>query len=362
MATVESRQEPAPERTGRAFERLAEPFRRELKVHCYRMLGSLHEAEDAVQETYLRAWRSFDSFDGRGSFRAWLYRIATNACLDTLAGRKHANRFLPDQRAPATTEMPDGTPATDVAWLEPYPDADLEGIADDAPNPEAKYTSRQAVQLAFVAVIQQLPPRQRAVLLLCDVLGWSAAEAAALLGGSIASVNSALQRSRETLAKRYADGRPPVAAAPSPAQKELIGRYVHAWEALDLDGFVSLLKEDATYTMPPLPQWYAGREAIRTFFEWAWKLYGGFRMVPTAANRQAAFAAYARTGTHGPWTAHSVHVLELEQDTISRLTLFAKPAGPGLFHAFGLPLTLSDAPDARLMSAPPLSLPKTPSD
>src|SRR5215831_2482259 len=208
MSSAEpSRQGQVPERSNRAFEQLAEPFRRELKVHCYRMLGSLHEAEDAVQETYLRAWRSFGSFNGRGSFRAWLYRIATNACLDALASRKHAQRLLPDQRAPATAEMPDGTPATDVAWLDPYPDSDLEGIADDAPNPEARYTSRQAVQLAFVAVIQQLPPRQRAVLLLCDVLGWSAAEAATLLGGSTASVNSALQRSRETLAKRYPDGR-----------------------------------------------------------------------------------------------------------------------------------------------------------
>src|SRR6266446_4435927 len=240
-ATAASRQEPAGDRSNRAFEQLAEPFRRELKVHCYRMLGSLHEAEDAVQETYLRAWRSFESFDGRGSFRAWLYRIATNACLDALASRKHAHRLLPDQRAPATTEMPDGTPATDVAWLEPYPDADLEGIADDAPNPEAKYTSRQAVQLAFVAVIQQLPPRQRAVLLLCDVLGWSAAEAAALLGGSIASVNSALQRSRETLARHHAAGRPPADAPTDPGQKKLLGRYVQAWEALDLEGFVSLL-------------------------------------------------------------------------------------------------------------------------
>jgi RNA polymerase sigma-70 factor, ECF subfamily len=219
MATTESHQEPAGDRSNRAFEQLAEPFRRELKVHCYRMLGSLHEAEDAVQDTFLRAWRSFKSFDGSGPFRAWLYRIATNACLDVLSKRKQAKRFLPDQRAPASTEMPEGTPAMDVPWLEPYPGSELEGIADDAPNPEARYTSRQAVQLAFVAVIQQLPPRQRAVLLLCDVLGWSAAEAATLLGGSIASVNSALQRSRETLAKRYPDGQAPIVIAPSPSSK-----------------------------------------------------------------------------------------------------------------------------------------------
>src|ERR1700704_2897414 len=143
-ATEPSHEEPAGDRSNRAFEQLAASYRRELKVHCYRMLGSLHEAEDAVQEAYLRAWRSFASFDGRGSFRAWLYRIATNVCLDALSGRGHERRFLPDQRAPATSEMPDGRPASDVEWLEPYPDADLEGIADDAPNPEARYTSRQA--------------------------------------------------------------------------------------------------------------------------------------------------------------------------------------------------------------------------
>jgi RNA polymerase sigma-70 factor (ECF subfamily) len=339
-STDPSRQEQDSGPSNRTFEKLAEPFRRELKVHCYRMLGSLHEAEDAVQETYLRAWRSFGSFDGCGPLRAWLYRIATNACLDALASRKHARRFLPDRRAPATTEMPDGTPATDVAWLEPYPDSELDDIADDAPNPEARFTSRQAVQLAFVAVIQQLPPRQRAVLLLCDVLGWSAAEAGTLLGGSTASVSSALQRARDTLTKRYPEGQPATAVPPSSAQQELLDRYLQAWERLDLESFVRLLKEDATYTMPPLPQWYAGRDAIRTFFGWAWKLYGGFRLVPTAANRQPAFAAYSRAGTDGPWTAHSIHVLSFEQDNISTLTVFAKPDGPRLFQPFGLPLEL----------------------
>ena len=330
------------ERSKETFERLAEPLRREIKLHCYRMLGSLHDAEDLVQETYLRAWRSFDGFEG-GSFRAWLYRIATNACLNALASRKHAQRFLPDQRAPASTQMPDGTPATDVAWLEPYPDSNLEGIADEAPDPEARYTSREAVQLAFVAAIQELPPRQRATLLLCDVLGWAAAEAATLLGGSTASINSALQRARDTLAKRYPDGRPPVPPRPSAEQQRLLDRYLRAWERLDLDAFVALLKEDATYTMPPTPQWYAGRKAIFTFFEWAWKAYEGFRLIPTGANRQPAFAAYSRATAGAPWAAHSVHVLSLERDTISTLTLFYKPASPGLLDAFGLPLTLPAA-------------------
>ena len=174
----------ASERADQSFERLAEPFRRELKLHCYRMLGSVHEAEDAVQDAYLRAWRSYDSFDGRGSFRAWLYRIATNVCLDALASRKNMRRLLPDQQAPAAAavQMPEGAPPTEVAWLEPYPDSNLEGIADDAPSPEARYTAREAVQLAFVAVIQQVPPRQRAALLLCDVMGWSAGETAQAVG------------------------------------------------------------------------------------------------------------------------------------------------------------------------------------
>src|SRR6516162_6360056 len=200
------------------------------------MLGSLHEAEDLVQETYLRAWRNFDSFEG-GSFRAWLYRIATNACLNALASRKSARRWLPDQRAPAATQMPDGSPVSDVPWLEPYPDSELEGIADEAPNPEARYTTHEAVQLAFVAAIQHLPPRQRAALLLCDVLGWAATEAATLLGGSTASINSALQRARATLAKPYPDGRPTLASSPNPAQQKLLGRYLQAWEGHDLDGF-----------------------------------------------------------------------------------------------------------------------------
>ena len=341
-AAEPSHRKQASDGANRAFERLAEPFRRELKLHCYRMLGSVHDAEDLVQETYLRAWRSFDNFEG-GSFRAWLYRIATNACLNALASRKHAQRLLPDQHAPATTQMPNGKPATDVAWLEPYPDSNLEGIADDAPGPEARYASREVVQLAFIAAIQLLPPRQRAVLLLCDVLGWSAVEAATLLGSSTASINSALQRARETLAKRYPHGTPAAAPQQNPAQQKLLGRYLRAWEVLDVDGFVALLKEDATYTMPPLPQWYAGREAIRTFFAWAWKGYDGYRMMPITANRQSAFAAYARKDADAPWAAHSIHLLTFEHDLISRLTLFVKPAGPDLFHAFGLPLTLPDA-------------------
>jgi RNA polymerase sigma-70 factor (ECF subfamily) len=229
-------------------------------------------------------------------------------------------------------------PATDVAWLEPYPSNDFQGIADDAPDPEARYASREAVQLAFVATIQQLPPRQRAALLLCDVLGWAAAEAATLLGGSTASINSALQRARDTLGKCYPDGRPQVADRPEPAQQVLLGRYLKAWESHDVDGFVALLREDATTTMPPWLQWFVGREPVRSFFSMAWKTCGGLRLVPTAANGQPAFAVYERNATDGSWAAHSIHVLTLEHDTIAALTLFIEPR---LFQAFGLPLSLS---------------------
>ena len=316
------------------FERLAEPLRREIKAHCYRMMGSLQEAEDLVQETFMRAWRSFDRVDG-GSFRAWLYRIATNACLNALESRKHAQRLLPDQLGPATTTPP-GAPATEVAWLEPYPDSNLEGIADPAPSPEARYSSRESVQLAFVAAIQQLPPRQRAALMLCDVLGWTAAEAATLLESSTASVNSALQRARETLSQRYPDGRPPEALRPSPEQQQLLGRYLQAWEAHDAERLGVLLKQDASLLMPPWLQWYVGRETIRSFFEAQWKTCGGLRLLPTSANAQPAFAVYER-GTDGRFAAHSIHVLTLAADAVSTMTLFLEPR---LFAAFGLPPVL----------------------
>jgi RNA polymerase sigma-70 factor (ECF subfamily) len=345
MASSEtSRPGQATEQTDQAFEGLAEPFRREIKLHCYRILGSLHEAEDAVQETYLRAWRGFSSFksgtaDERGSFRAWLYKIATNACLNALEGRKHKQRYLPDQLGPAGPPKLEGGPALDVPWLEPYPDANLEGFADAAPNPEARYTARESVQLAFVAAIQQLPPRQRAALMLCDVLGWASAEAASLLGGSTASINSALQRARETLSQRYSDRRPPLESHPTPAQQKLLGRYLQAWEGHDVDGFVALLKEDATAVMPPWLQWFIGRENIGTFFAAAWKTCGGLHLVPTSANGQPAFAIYEFSGADKRWNFHSIHVLTLENDAISSVTLFLDSR---LFHDFGLPQFLPD--------------------
>ena len=321
------------------FERLASPLRREIQLHCYRMMGSLHEAEDLVQETYLRAWRGFDRFQ-EGSFRGWLYRIATNACLNALASRRHAERLLPDQLGPATAALPSGRAPTDVAWLEPYPDSALEGLGAATPDPEARYSMRESVQLAFVAGMQRLPPRQRAALMLCDVLGWPAAEAAILLGTSTASLNSALQRSRETLSKHFPEGRPPAAPQPTAAHERLLERYLQAWEGHHLDDFVALLKEDAAAVMPPWLEWYAGRDAIRAFFAVAWKRCRGLRLVRTSANGQPAFAVYERAASDGRWTAQSLHVLTFEDAAISTLTLFVEPR---LFDAFGLPHVLAAA-------------------
>jgi len=325
--------------TRRAFERLAEPLRREIRLHCYRMLGSQHDAEDLVQETYLRAWRSFDDFEGE-FFRAWLYRIATNACLSELQSRKRARRFLPDQLEPVAARSAEIAPTNEIAWLEPYPDSNLEGIADNAPGPEARYALHQSVQLAFIAAIQQLPPRQRAAIMLCDVLGWASDETATLLCSSTAAVNSSLQRGRRTLSKSFPSGQPTVALRPDADQEELLERYLRVWEKHDVEGFALLLKEDATFTMPPSSLWYSGRTDIRSFFESAWSTCGGLRLIRTAANRQPAFAVYEQAVPDAPWFAHSIHVLALDHDRIATMTTFVPPLGPQLFSAFGLPSTL----------------------
>jgi len=266
--------------------------------------------------------------------RAWLYKIATNACLNALESRKHQQRYLPDQLGPAVDPSAFGVPANDIPWLEPYPDAGFEGLADTAANAEARYSPRESVQLAFVAAIQQLPPRQRAALMLCDVLGWASAEAATLLDSSTASINSALQRARETLSERYSDRRPSLQGPPTPAQQNLLARYLQAWEGHDVDGFVALLREDATAVMPPWLQWFTGRQVIGSFFAAAWKTCGGLYLVPTAANGQTALAVYEYSVAGKRWNAHSIHVLTLERDMISRMTLFIEPR---LFSDFGLP-------------------------
>ncbi len=312
-----------------AFQSLTEPYRRELQLHCYRMLGSVQNAEDLVQETFLRAWRGFHAFEGRSSLRNWLYRIATNVCLNALESRAVARRLLPEALGPPAGHEPRGDPDTDVPWLEPYPDAALEGVPNVAPGPAARYEMHEAVQLAFVAALQRLPPRQRAVVLLRDVLGWSPSETAGLLESTVASVNSALQRARATLERRLPGGGP----RPDERQSALLERYVRTWEDRDLDGFVALLREDVVLNMPPWPQWYVGRMAVREVFANVRRQLQ-FRVVLTAANRQPALAMYARSGTEPVWKAHAIQLLSFRDDAITRLTTFRDAR---LFARFGLP-------------------------
>ncbi|WP_246679978.1 RNA polymerase subunit sigma-70 [Mesorhizobium sp. B1-1-9] len=229
-----------------AFEHLTMVHRRELKLHCYRMMGSLHEADDLVQETFLNAWRGRAQFDGRGSPRGWLYTIATNACLNAIKTRVTRHRILEQPDRPPAEGRAAAGPAAELSWLEPYPDVELPDLVDGEPGPEARYETSEAIRLAFVAAIQLLPPRQRASLLLCDVLGWSAAETAQLLGGSTASINSALQRARATLARHYPAGRPLQRSQPNPEEGLLLERYISAWRAANLDGFIELLRPPIT--------------------------------------------------------------------------------------------------------------------
>ncbi len=324
------------------FARLAEANRQALKLYCYRMLGSLQDAEDMVQDTFVSAWNALDEFEGRASFKNWLYHIATNACLNALASRSRRRRLMPDQLGGPSTGMPQGAPATEIPWLQPYPDFELEGIVDSQAGPETRYELRESVRLAFMAAIQQLPPRQRAILILTDVMDWSAAEVATLLGGSVASINSVLQRARATMRSRYNEDERQARSAKDPDPQRLLNRYVQAWESTDLNGFVSLLKEEATYSMPPWRQWYAGRDSIRNFFGTAWNLYRGFRMVPIAANTQPAFALYTLASEPRVWNAHSLQVLSIRDERVTQLTLFMKPLGSDLFPAFRLPLILRD--------------------
>ena len=323
-----------------AFQLLAEPYRRQLQVHCYRMLGSLHDAEDMVQETFLRAWRARERFEGRTSFRNWLYRIATNVCLNAVSSRSYRARVMPDAIGSPTDHPPPlGEPATEIAWLEPYPDTLLDTVADSAPGPDAHYELRESVQLAFIAAVQQLPARQRAVLLIRDVLGWSAAETAQLLDTSVASVNSALQRARAALGQHEEPTTPPTDAV----QRDLVERYVRSWETLDMDGFIALLKEDVVLRMPPWPQWYRGRDTVRAFFDWVWQRnqQHAFRVVPFGANGQLAFAQYARLAetadTDTDYRAHSFLILTLQDNAVSVLTGFRDPS---LFARFDLPLSV----------------------
>ncbi|CDX42956.1 RNA polymerase factor sigma-70 [Mesorhizobium sp. ORS 3359] len=318
-----------------AFERLSVAHRRALKLHCYRMMGSLNEADDLVQETFLKAWRARSQFDGRGSARGWLYAIATKSCLNAIKARSSARRILEQPGRPPSEGGATGGPTAELAWLDPYPDAELPDIADHRPGPEARYEAREAVRLAFVAAIQLLPPRQRAALLLCDVLGWSAIETAQLLGGTTASINSVLQRARATLGERQ--GRPPQALRPGPDEGLLLERYMGAWQTDNLDGLVELLREDAIYHMPPWREWYRGHQAIGAFLASVWGNFAGYRAVAVGANAQPAVGIYALGRRDSIWRPHSLHVIEDTDGKIAALTIYVPPLGPALFAAFGLP-------------------------
>ncbi len=317
---------------GEAFARLTEPYRGELRVHCYRMLGSVHDAEDALQETMLAAWRALGAFEGRASIRTWLYRIATSRCLNALrAASRRPQADTPFVR-PAGLD-PTGT--AEVPWLEPYPDALLDAVADTSPGPEARYESGETIGLAFVTALQLLPPRQRVVLILRDVLGFRAAEAAHILGTTEEAVNSALKRARATLDRRAA-GRDSLPAPPpgSPEERRIVDELVRAYQANDLDGLIDLLSDDVWLRMPPVPLEYAGRGLARQFLAAVTFRPGrAFRLVATQANRQPAFGLYAADPNSPVYHATGLIVLTLAGDRIAGMTRFDN----GTLRYFGLP-------------------------
>ena len=313
-------------RPGQAdLERLFTRHRRELLVHCYRMLGGLEDAEDAVQDTMVKAWRRLDTFEGRSSVRAWLYRIATNVCLDALDRR--ARRILPIAVAdPADPSVPPAPDDHETPWLQPIPDAILDPAGTDA-DPSTVVVEREHVELAFVAAIQYLPPRQRAVLLLRDVMGYSAAETASLLDASAAAVNSALQRARAVVREALPET---ARHRPSGDAADLVRRYVAAWRATDVDALVALMRSDATMAMPPTPSWYRGRDDIGTYLcqLFATPFGRDLRLVPSAANRQPAVAVSTSDGR-----PFAVKVFTVDGDAISAITGFVSPA---VFSRFNL--------------------------
>ena len=320
-----------------AFRALTDPYRGELQVHCYRILGSLQDAEDALQETLLSAWRGLAGFEERASLRSWLYRIATNRCLNALREGSRRSRMTFD--AGGVSDAPEPTRRPAPIWLQPLPDELLEGLPDRAAGPDARYETKEAVGLAFVSGLQRMPPQQRAVLVLRDVLGYRAAEVAQMLETSEASVNSALQRARAALAA--APERPAGGTVPdSPGQRRLLARFAEAMEAGDLDTVLELLREDAWIRMPPEPLEYQGRPAIGEFMRTRplWRDGGGrLRMVPTRANGQPAFAYYMGDPQADLWRIGGLFVLDLAGEEIAAITRFGEG---GWLPWFGLPRTL----------------------
>jgi RNA polymerase sigma-70 factor, ECF subfamily len=317
-----------------AFAELVAPHRRPLQAHCYRMLGSLQDAEDAVQETLLLGWRRLSSFEGRSSLRSWLYSIATNVCLRAVERRPA--RVLPVDYGPATEpHEPMQAPLLEFVWMDPYPDEQL-GLDHGPAGPEARYEQRESIELAFVAALQLLPPRQRAVLILRDVLGFSGAEVAEALETTPASVYSALQRAHATLDERRPDrSQQATLGALGDAQLEaIVARYIEAWARSDVDAIVGMLTDTATLAMPPIPSWYRGGEAIASVLRSV--VFDGarsWRLLPIAANGQLAVGAY-ELDSSGVYVAQGVTVLTLEAERIDEIIHFSAPS---LLESFGLP-------------------------
>ena len=317
-----------------AFAQLTEPYRRELQLHCYRIVGSLQDAEDLLQETLLSAWRGLEQFEGRSSLRAWLYTIATNRCLNALRDRERRPQLAPGDRPGrgAITHPPESF--AEISWLQPYPDSLLDGVIDVAPGPAARYEAKETVALAFVSGLQHLAPRQRAVLVLRDVLGFHADEVADMLGSSEASVNSALQRARGTLEKRLAPRHERLAVPRSGGDAELVSRFADAFERDDVDGVIALLTEDAVVSMPPEPEWHQGRDAIDRFLRDRHldRLPRRWRFYRVGANLQPAYAYYLEAD--GEWRRGGMFVIGVRPDGVESITRFHDD---GLLDRFGAP-------------------------
>jgi RNA polymerase sigma-70 factor (TIGR02960 family) len=320
---------------GEAFRELTDPHRRELQVHCYRMLGSFQDAEDTLQDTLLAAWQGIGGFiEGRASLRTWLYKIATNRCLNA---RRAASRRPAKEWDVPNVEPPEPTRLDEVTWLEPFPDALMEGAIGVPTGPEARYEQTEAISLAFVTALQVLPPRQVAVLILRDVLGFHASEVAGMLEVTVESVNSALKRARASLQRRQqpAAGHEPPPASGSPAEDAIVAKFARAWESADLDTLVALLTDDVFIAMPPVPFGYEGRDAVTRFCASLFAAGRRFDLVPARANGQPAFGAYLRAPA-GIRHATAFYVLTLAGDQICALTRFDNSVLPW----FGLPRSL----------------------
>jgi RNA polymerase sigma-70 factor (ECF subfamily) len=316
------------------FDDLVRRYRRELHVYCYRMLGSFDEAEDHVQEVLLRAWRSREQFEGRSSARTWLYRVATNACLDTL--RRDVRRAVP---VPSSAPAGSGPSIATMPWVQPYPDSLLDELAADQPGPEAVAVNRETMSLAFLATIQLLPPRQRAVLILRDVVSWAAAEVAGLLDMSVPAVNSALQRARTTLRDQWPDGRLNWAPAtqPDPEQSRMVQRFIDAHERADAEALIAMLRQDIRLAISPQVGEWSGRRDVGDALRDGMNALGQWRVLPIRANGQPGAAGYLRRPGETVFSPFAITVLRLEHGTVVDIAAFEQPS---MFAAFGLPANL----------------------